>query len=68
MEFRHLDIRNDRYNPRGRSQAGDVSFPTRSGGTDVAALFSVFTHMYRHDIERYLAEIHRVLKPGAVAG
>jgi SAM-dependent methyltransferase len=30
-------------------------------------LFSVCTHLYREEIERYLLEIRRVLRPGGVA-
>jgi SAM-dependent methyltransferase len=44
-----------------------ASFPARSASTDVCALFSVFTHFYRSDIEHYLDEIRRVLRPGGVA-
>ncbi len=65
--FEHLDIRNGRYNPGGMIEPTEVSFPTRSASTDVCALFSVFTHLYRPDIERYLGEIRRVLRPGGVA-
>jgi SAM-dependent methyltransferase len=67
VRFRLLDVRNDRYNPKGTIDAARVSFPTRSGQTDVCAVFSVFTHLFRPDIERYLGEIHRVLRPGGVA-
>jgi SAM-dependent methyltransferase len=67
LEFRHLDIRNERYNPGGTLDPSQARFPAKSGGTDVCALFSVFTHLYRPVVERYLAEVHRVLRPGGVA-
>jgi len=67
MRFVHLDIRNGRYNPKGTIEPTEASFPARSARTDVCALFSVFTHLYRPDVERYLHEIHRVLRPGGVA-
>jgi SAM-dependent methyltransferase len=67
IRFAHLDIRNGRYNPRGTIEPTEASFPARSARTDVCALFSVFTHLYRPDIERYLDEIRRVLRPGGVA-
>jgi SAM-dependent methyltransferase len=67
MRFVHLDIRNGRYNPRGTIEPTEASFPARSASTDVCALFSVCTHLYRPDIERYLDEIRRVLRPGGVA-
>lgn len=65
--FVHLDVRNARYNPHGALDATEVTFPTPSAATDLCALFSVFTHLYRADIERYLGEIRRVLRPGGVA-
>ena len=34
------------------------------GGRDVAFLTSVFTHMLPEDVEHYLDELARVLKPG----
>ncbi|MDH2416920.1 class I SAM-dependent methyltransferase [Nocardioides sp. CER19] len=64
MTFRHLDVRNDRYNPEGAIAAAEARFPARTEGYDVACLFSVFTHMYRGDTQLYLHELHRVLKPG----
>jgi SAM-dependent methyltransferase len=67
MRFAHLDVRNGRYNPSGAIEPTAVSFPARSSSTDVCALFSVCTHLYRADIERYLGEIRRVLRPGGVA-
>jgi SAM-dependent methyltransferase len=64
MTFRHLDVRSGRYNPEGRIEAVDARFPAPSEGYDVACLFSVFTHMYKDDIQLYLRELHRVLRPG----
>lgn len=65
--FSHLDIRNDRYNPKGSIEPDEVNFPAKDSSMTTAALFSVFTHFYREDIERYLAELSRVLKPGGHA-
>jgi SAM-dependent methyltransferase len=67
LRFRHLDVRNDRYNPRGRIDPAAMRFPARTGSFDVAAVFSVFTHLHAAAIRHYLAEIHRVLRPGGVA-
>jgi SAM-dependent methyltransferase len=67
VEFRHLDIRNERYNARGTLDPTHARFPAKGGSIDMCALFSVFTHLYRPVAERYLAEVHRVLRPGGVA-
>lgn len=67
MRFVHLDVRNGRYNPKGTIDPTTMSFPARSASIDACALISVFTHFYRADIERYMAEIRRVLRPGGFA-
>jgi SAM-dependent methyltransferase len=65
--FKHADVRNARYNPHGKVEPDDFRFPAGIGTIDAIALFSVFTHLYRSDIEHYLREFRRVLKPGGVA-
>ena len=67
MRFEHLDIRNERYNPAGSLDPATVGFPAASAQTEFCALFSVFTHLHRPVVERYLHEIHRVLRPGGTA-
>lgn len=67
VRFVHVDVRNERYNPNGSIDPTSMSFPARSASVDICALFSVFTHLYRADIERYLTEIRRVLRPGGLA-
>ncbi len=64
FHFRHVDVRNDRYNPNGTVEPGDVRFPARSNGFHFACLFSIFTHFYKEDIALYLRELRRVLRPG----
>jgi SAM-dependent methyltransferase len=66
-EFAHLDVRNDRYNPAGSMAAEETTFDVASGSVDVAVLTSVFTQMYPAEIERYLAELRRLLRPGGRA-
>jgi SAM-dependent methyltransferase len=66
-QFRHLDVRNDRYNPDGTIEPAEATFPAATARFDGCALFSVFTHMYPDNVARYLAEIHRVLRPGGWA-
>jgi SAM-dependent methyltransferase len=38
-----------------------------SASIDSISLFSIFTHFYQADIERYLREMRRVLRPGGLA-
>jgi SAM-dependent methyltransferase len=64
LHFRHLDVRSGRYNPNGKIDGAQARFPAASEGYDMACLFSVFTHMYRDEIQLYLRELHRTLKPG----
>jgi SAM-dependent methyltransferase len=64
FEFTHLDVRNARYNPDGAVAARDVRFPYPDGDFDVAAATSVFTHLPADEVDRYLSEVARVLRPG----
>jgi SAM-dependent methyltransferase len=65
FRFRQSDIFNRWYNPDGRTQAKDYRFPYEDEAFDFAFLTSVFTHMFPEDVENYLFETTRVLKPGA---
>ena len=67
VQFRLLDIRNERYNPKGTIDPAVARFPAKSSAFDACAVFSVFTHLYQPVIRRYLAEIRRVLRPGGFA-
>ena len=64
FHFRHADIYNKTYNPKGTTQARDFRFPYADETFDVVVLTSVFTHMLPPDLENYLREIARVLKAG----
>lgn len=64
FRFRHVDVRNDRYNPRGRVEPSDFRFPYGDGSFDFVFLTSVFTHMLPGDAARYLGEASRVLSAG----
>jgi SAM-dependent methyltransferase len=66
FRFVHLDVVNDRYNPKGRIAPDKARFPAPAAGFDFCCLFSIFTHLYKEDIQHYLREIHRVLKPGGL--
>lgn len=62
--FSHCDIQNSHYNPGGRIHPANVTFDYPDNTFDFVFLTSVFTHMHRPEMERYLQEIRRVLKPG----
>jgi len=64
FRFQKIDVFNPRYNPGGRVEAKNFSFPFTDGEFDLVFLTSVFTHMLPQDVNRYLSEIQRVLKPG----
>ncbi|MBL8795659.1 MAG: class I SAM-dependent methyltransferase, partial [Planctomycetia bacterium] len=64
FQFQHADIRNRTYHPTGRINASDYRFPCPGHSCDLVFLTSVFTHMLPMDVEHYVREIGRVLKPG----
>ena len=67
FSFRHIDVHNRHYNPEGRTAARDYRFPFPDGAFDFIYLTSVFTHMLRPEVENYLGEIARMLKPGGAS-
>jgi len=64
VHFWHADVRNGEYNPQGKIEAVEFRFPFNDESFDLVVLDSVFTHMLPTDMEHYLGEITRVLKPG----
>jgi len=64
FNFHHADVFNARYNKTGQVAAKDFRFPFEDKAFDRIFLTSVFTHMFKGDVENYLSEISRVLKPG----
>jgi SAM-dependent methyltransferase len=64
FNFIHADIHNLVYNPGGVQRAAEYRFPFPDATFDFAYATSVFTHMYPADIEHYLRELARVLRPG----
>ena len=64
FHFRHSDVHNKHYNPDGKILARDYHFPFENDFFDFVFLTSVFTHMVPADMENYMREIARVLKPG----
>ncbi len=67
FRFLRLDVRNARYNPRGQPLANTFRLPFDDGVFDIGYAYSVFSHMELTDIERYLAELRRVLRAGGRA-
>ena len=67
FHFQLADIHNDHYNPKGRYPAAEYVFPFADETFDFAYLTSVFTHMPRPEVEQYIREISRVLKPNGRA-
>ena len=63
-QFVHANIKNAAYNPAGDLLASEYQFPYEDERFDVVFLPSVFTHMDQEGFEGYVAEIHRVMKPG----
>ena len=63
FHFRHADIRNSVYNPKGTVSAAEFRFPFSERSATFAILTSVFTHMLPGEVENYLSELARVLTP-----
>ena len=64
FRFQVADIYNEFYNPMGAQKAAEFRFPYDDATFDVVYLISVFSHMLPTDLDHYLGEIARVLKPG----
>ena len=62
--FIHVDLANDRYNPRGKPAARSLRLPFPDRSFDAIYLYSVFSHMLMPDIDAYLREFERLLAPG----
>jgi SAM-dependent methyltransferase len=65
FHFSLADIYNKSYRPEGLIPAIEYRFPYQDGLFDFVFLTSVFTHMQPPELNHYLSEIMRVLKPGA---
>ncbi len=64
FQFQLAGIYNKVYNPSGRVSAVEYRFPYEDNSFDLVFLTSVATHMMPADLEHYISEISRVLKPG----
>jgi len=63
FRFAHSDVYNKAFNPHGKIEAADYTFSYPDASFDYVFVYSVFTHMTRRDLENYVKEIARVLKP-----
>ena len=63
FRFTHANIYNSHYNRRGVA-ASTFRFPYDDASFDFAFATSVFTHLDLDAARHYLAEAHRVLRPG----
>ncbi len=66
FNFQFVPLKNDLYNLDTADEAALYKFPYQDTDFDFAFLTSVFTHMMPNDLDNYLSEIHRVLKPGKI--
>jgi SAM-dependent methyltransferase len=64
FHFELANIYNKAYNPKGLLKSQEYRFPYADDFFDFTYLTSVFTHMFADDVEHYLSEIARTLKPG----
>jgi SAM-dependent methyltransferase len=64
FSFTLADIQNNEYLPAGRVKAAEYRFPYADNSFDLVVLTSVFTHMMPEEVDHYVAEISRILKPG----
>lgn len=63
FDFRHLDFRNELYNPDGRLDAGNMALPFADGSVDFLFMTSVVTHLDADYTTFYLREAARLLAP-----
>lgn len=64
FRFTLVHVQNDLYKTDGTA-ADKFQFPYAPGIFDFVFLTSVFTHMLPEEVEHYMTEIYRVMKPGA---
>ena len=62
FNFTHVPLKNDLYTNKGEASE-NFTFPYNDNTFDFCFLTSVFTHMTDKQVENYLMEIKRVLKP-----
>jgi SAM-dependent methyltransferase len=64
FRFRHLDVRNDLYNPSGAGKGAESRLPYPDGSFDFILMTSVLTHLPAPEATAYAAECGRLLAKG----
>ncbi len=64
FQFTHLDMHNDRYNPKGHLEAEKLRLSLPDHSFDIIYLYSVFSHLRTEHVRFYLGEFRRLLAPG----
>ncbi|MDR1336912.1 MAG: class I SAM-dependent methyltransferase [Tannerella sp.] len=64
FKFLHVDLKNDLYNDKTETEACTFIFPYKDDSFDCVVLTSVFTHMMPDDVDNYIGQISRVMRPG----
>lgn len=65
FRFQYTGMYNQLYNTSDKVDASNFIFPYENNKFDFIFLTSVFTHMMPAEVEHYMKEIGRVMKPGA---
>jgi ubiquinone/menaquinone biosynthesis C-methylase UbiE len=65
FRFAYTGLYNSLYNTSDKIDASNFLFPYEDKTFDFVFLTSVFTHMMPAEVEHYINEIGRVMKPGA---
>ncbi|MEI6059181.1 MAG: class I SAM-dependent methyltransferase [Bacteroidota bacterium] len=65
FRFHYTGMYNQLYNTSDKTDASSFTFPYADSKFDFVFLTSVFTHMMPAEVEHYIHEISRVMKPGA---
>ncbi len=63
FHFHHADLENPYSNPKGSGNTEEYELPFEENTFDFVFLTSVFSHLKPNEINSYLYEINRVLKP-----
>ncbi len=66
FHFTHIDVRKSAYNPEGKLHLKEIALPYPESTFDLIWAHSLFTHMLHDEIEHYLAEFARIIRPQGI--